>query len=419
MPRKILLISHTEDSLHIHPAGIGEIAHSAKFQRVLEKAGRDVVRQDLYSLFASFAEYESLAQLNYALAEKGHSLLEVKNIYQGVYDSVARQQADVIFLLTWCWGVAALLGCSIHRLCPTITKLYTFLSNEKICTPLYAESDLLVTESLLANQRGMTYGIPAWKLIYVPHQYPEEIDAIEPDRKYLERLAQKNAKVMKRGKESVIVGMVSRLEPRKNCGFALTAAAALAEKGRDFIFILKGNFPETITSLPSEMEFLKRQPWFFWDPDPTPFPQVLREIATFDVCVQLSGYEGASNTIVECMALGKPTVILEGSTNPYLFKEGALFVKPSGSLVAGHMPYHVPDETCLVETIDAFILDKELRLEWGRRAKKMAEARFHPRIAADRLPLLLTAAKEYRQGNFHLRSAIETLYQKDCEAYGI
>lgn len=418
----VVLISHTEASKVVHPSGIGEIAHSAKFQAVFQKYFKiHPIRLDLYELFGNFHAYETLAELNYSLAEAGNSLLTIENnpMYRDILLKLKTMNPDTLFLLTWCWGIAALFGVGVHHLCPTIAKLYVFHEKEKIALPLYEKSDLLVTESLLANKRGLSEGISPWKMVYMPHQFPENIEKIKPDHSYLIQLAKKNGKSLSLNSTPVIVGIISKLEPRKNCGYALNALAKLATKLGNFLVVLKGNFAYEPECFPPEWELLKREPWFLWDPEPAPFPQVLSQYAVFDLCLQLSGAEGASNTVVELLALGKPVIALEGTTNPYLFKGGALFVKSQKRMTVGKIPYQIPDEKSLEETIESLLTNPQLRKQWGEQAQKIAFTRFHPSNTSERIPLVLTAAKEYRAGNFSLKTQIERLYEKDCKLYGI
>lgn len=417
----ILIIGHTEASLKVHPAGLGENVHGAKLQSSLSLAlKKEVERLDLYDLFGNFDAYETLALLNYALAQEGNVLIEKSGpLYESIYKQIEKKKPDVMLFLTWNWGTAALFGTGIHRLCPVVSKLYAFHSNEIVMPSLYAKSDLIVTESLLGNQRGIAYGIPASKMLYLPHTYPSTIDTIPPDPTYLERLAHLNGKQIKRGPQTVVIGIASRLQARKNCGYVLTALAKLFAAGRDFLCVLKGDVEGSSPAFSEAMEVLQKQPWFLWDRENTPFPDVLRQYAAFDLCVNLSGYEGASNTVVEMLALGKPVLVLDGTTNPYLFKEGAYFIKAQEELVLGAMPYQVPDEKDLYETLDAFIQDPALRLEWSKRAKKVAEKRFSPERMQKRLSLVIEAAKEYRENNFRLQTEIERLYHEECALYGV
>lgn len=406
------MLSHTQASLKYHPGGIGEIVHSAKFEQILKQKAA-VERRDIYEMFEDFEKYEALAQLNYALAEADQSLLEMHEhpFYRDIFKKVLYKQPDLICLLTWCWGTAAFFGIGIHRICPIVAKLYAFQEKERVILPLYEKSTLLLTESLLANQRGIFYGIPPSKILYIPHQFPREIEKIKPDLSYIERLAKKNGKILP-SKPLVIIGMIGNFEPRKNFGYVLNALAKLAARGLLFLLIWKGTW--SLSPFPKEIEILKEQPWFLWDSDPTPFPRVLREYATFDLCVQLSGYEGASNVVVELLALGKPVLVLDGTTNPYLFKEGAFFVKRQEELKGIGMPYQVPDEAHLEETLEMFIKDKSLRETWGRKGKQVAFKRFHPDEASNRLSLLMKSAQ-----GINVKEEIETLYHKDYENYGL
>lgn len=417
--KNILLISHSEFSRDIHPFGIGEIAHSQKMLSLFHEMGfQKSKRLDLYEIFENFSEdFEPAALMNVSLAEQNQEMVEGMVHYESVLKTLEREIPDILLVLTWCYGIGALASTGIFQKYPTITKLYAFHEKEQVFPALYASSDLIVTESLLGNLKGIDYGIPAGKMVYLPHHFSLETEGVKKDDAILHAIAAKNGKIFERKEKTVVIGISSRLELRKNCGFAIEAVRTLVKKGYDCVLVLKGNFPAPPIQMPVEMEKLLEESWFFWDREPTCFPEILTLYACWDICLQLSGCEGASNTVVECLALGKPVLVLNGTTNPYLFRGGACFVKTAGMDLSNSLPYCIPDQKDLISVLERFVDSASLREEWGEKGKKFAYQRFHPSRCKERLPLIAEAALTFRSNDMSLEKEIESLFKKDCEEY--
>ena len=212
--------------------------------------------------------------------------------------------------------------------------------------------------------------------------------------------------MIKKKKKKRIIGTVSRLEYGKNAEFAIEAVRRLVEKGHDVILYLKGDFPE-ITPYPGYkpllIEMLKsyeNEEWLVWDRKWTPFPDVLEEYAQFDVLLHPSGAEGGSHVVVECLGLGIPCVVLNCTTNPYLFKGVATFVETTGKMQPAQLSFYIPDIHDLVNQ-----LEKDLPPP----NPTLVQERFHPDIARARIPLLFERDQE----------KIAALYQEDCKIYGL
>lgn len=419
---KTLILSHTEFSRQFHKGGIGEIANSAKLALLMQQMGYRVDPiVDIYDLCGEPTNklYRDLAQINLDLAELGHPLLENCELPEAkmIFQKVELHSPQTIFILSWHWTLAGLFATGIQRICPTVGKFYVYHKNQRVLSELYAPMDFLITESLLANLKGVEYGIAPWKMIYLPHHFPQSIERFKPDRKHLEKVAWNRKKTLKISENTLIVGMVSRLSIRKNCSYLFDAVAKLVEEGHDILLVVKGDFDGKQPLLKEKMAPYLQEPWFLWDPTYTPFPQVVSLYRTFDLFVNLSGREGASNTVVEMLSLGIPTVVLDGTTNPYLFKGGALFVKNDGTVHHEGYPFQAPDEEALLETLRSLIESPTLRKEWQRRAKTVACQRFHPDVTLKRLPLIFERLSS-RGEDKACRAKVENLYQTDLALYG-
>ncbi|MFZ0565471.1 MAG: glycosyltransferase [Chlamydiales bacterium] len=421
---KVLILSHTEFSRQFHPGGVGEIVNTAKLSRLMKEMGYPVdPTLDIYTVYGepNDQSYRNLATLNLDLAELGYPLLELGH-YEGaqkIFQRVEQLHPDLIFILSWNNALATFFATGIQKLSPIVSKLYIFEESEEVFVSLYAPSDLLVTECLLANQKGIEAGLPPWKMIYLPHHFPQEIKQIKADRNYLEGVAKANNKPLLRSNKTVVIGMVSRLAYRKNCSYVFEAVSKLVQKGYDLILVIKGNYDGAQPVLEKEIARYQKEPWFLWDKSYTPFPKALAEYQTFDLFVHLSGREGGSNTVVEMLALGIATVVLDGTTNPFLFKGGALFCPSDEKLRPPQFPFQAPDRQALLELLEALVESEELRKEWQKKGQTVAYQRFHPDLTRERLPLIFDAAFSYRKKERHMIKAIEALYASDCERYAM
>jgi len=377
-------------------SGMGEKTLALKMQKAITQAGyHSFPIVDILEFLGE--DYESLAQLNYDLASHEHSLLDdlkEKHLEGG----------DLLLILSWCFSVAALLATGIHKKQPTAIKLFAHHPNERIIKKLYEPANLIITESLLANERALTYGFDPAKVLYLPHTYPAECADFTANRNYVQRLAQEQGKSV--GKNTQVIGCVGRLEYGKNYEFAVEAVRRLFIQKKDVLLVLKGDFSTTSPYPDYQPLFTKmlhayaHEPWLLWDRTSTPFPQVLEEYASFDLLLHPSGAEGGSHVVVECLGLGKPVIVLDCSTNPYLFKDLAIFVQTTGEMRPGQLCFYVPDMDHLCQ-----VLSRELKVP----DPAQVEARFHERVLAARIPLLFEPEAD----------TIKKLYAEDRKLYSI
>lgn len=371
--KSALILGHTT-------SGMGERVLAYKMQRLIKEAGFTVSPTlDIFELLGE-ARYEQFATLNYDLADGEYDLLE------GL-ESLVCPSADILLILSWCFSLAALFATNVHHKRRTVAKLFAHHPHERILPKLYAPADLLISESLLANERGAVYGIDPGKMLYLPHCFLEH-----------------PIQGKKRERKKRVIGTVARLEYGKNCEFAIEAVRRLVEKGHDVVLYLKGDFPQEspypdYKPLLSEMlEVYQHEEWLIWDREATPFPEVLETYATFDLLLHPSGAEGGSHVVVEALGLGIPCMVLDCSTNPYLFKGLATFVRTTGEMRPAQVPFYVPDLNDLVD---------KLGKQWLPPDQARVHERFHPDVARERIELLFDPDPE----------KIIALYEDDCKIY--
>lgn len=423
--KNLLFLSHTISTFKYAKGGTGEISNTTKLKRLLDlnhTVTSEIV--DIYSLFGGIEGiYHSLASLNYGLARMGEPLLEETKLkgVETILKTIDAYKADVCFLLSLNWSVAAISFLGIQKKMPLITKLYVHHENEKIPTSLYEPSTLLLTESLLASKKAVSSGIPPSKIIFFPNHYPKEIEEITSHKNHIEKLAEEQKKQTDFSKVPVI-GIVSRLQYGKNVEFALDALEKLANEGEKFCVLLKGSFdPDTFYTnyqekLKHKVTTLSQKSWFIWDDSFTPFPEVLDEYASIDILIHLSGSEAGSNIIAEFMGMGRPVIILDASTNPSLYSEGAIFVKSEGFVREALLPFATPEPKDLYEKLKSLIRDKKVREHFGKKALSVAKARFAPERTLSRMPLILEAAETffYKKPKVdRVKKEITELYEKD------
>jgi glycosyltransferase involved in cell wall biosynthesis len=328
---------------------------------------------DIPTLFSG--GYEKWAQLNWDLIEQGYEpIMGAESFF---FPKNGRP-----LILSWDFGIAAMLSTDLFRSHSVVTKAYAHHPNQILQTRLHDYSQLIVTESLLASELLFKKGYE--NVLYLPHAYTHVPKSC---RAYLRALAKRLRKPLP--SNAPVIGCISRLDYWKNLPYVIEVLHQL-EKDHSFIFVLKGDRPSHPTYLEYENELVEKlenlnaRPWFFWDRTWTPYPHIVNIFPSFDFCVQLSGAEGASNTIVELLAAGIPTLALRASTNPYLFEGAVRWVEAEPNLVAAQLPFAVPQLESIKENILAFF-DASERKGYALRAKKLALLRFHPQNLKQRL----------------------------------
>lgn len=432
MPNPILLLSHGKPSKEYLGIVRGEMSNTERFKTLLIEGGYPhTISKDIFEIFGGdvHALYEPLAELNVELARGGFAMLDETALPHAldVRDTILKTNPEFLFILSWAWSGAALYATGIHKHCPVASKLYVHHENETVIAPLYEAHTLLLTESLLANQRAIAQGIAPWKMIHLPHHYPPQVKEVKPSRAYVEKLHERLKKTRPLKKETVVIGSISRLEFGKNIEFSLQIVEKLYEEGIDVVFVLKGGYEE-YTPYPIYRDWLKEvvdslqdKPWFLWDQEPTPHSAIFDVFSSFDLFLHLSGAEAGSNVVVEALALGLPTVIVDGTTNPSLFRGGACFVDHDGQMPQDLLhPFRVPEKEDLYRKVKELVTSNKSRKQLSINALNVAQARFCPERTLERLPLIFKALKAYHSQSSScdlIKKEVEELYEQDLRRY--
>lgn len=424
----ILVLGHGEPTKNQLCSLRGDIGATTKFLHLLNLGNYPAHSLDILELFnQSSSLYYSLSSLNYELALSGHGLIEESHFpeIKTVLNRLLSTDCQHVIVFSWLASLMAVLGTGVHKQKALISKAFTLQENETIHPNLYNKCDLLITESLLTNKKIIESGIPPWKTLLLPHfAFIEEKEPL-PSRDYAEKVAFKKKPFTP---ETLILGTVCRVEAGKNCEFILEAVKKLTDEGYPLLFILKGglenhsNAPIYRDWLANLLESLQEESWFIWDPDPTPIHEIHTIYASFDIFIHLSGSEGGSNAIVEALSQGLPSLILDASTNPSLFKNGAYFVKNAGFSHPNFFPsFLLPDREDLYEKLKNLVTDAALRKHWSECGRRISAERFSKKEGLQRIPLMLKASQLYHSntGCDSIKKEVEERYVQDCALFGI
>ncbi len=442
---RICLIGHSDYSLKIRSKDLtlpfGEVNNAKKLQRVLKEVKIPVTEVlDIYELFEiedmndeRGTLFQEMLSTNISLATSGIDFITdfqnslSKTFRKNIQRKLSDHKKNVIFFLTWAGKGLSMLSTGIQNDYPIIGKEDSFIKASNLLEPFpmekYArEVQVLTSESLLGAVNCNLYGIPLDKFMYLPNLAPSECEALgkrtiqekrEFKVEYIKKLAQVNQKKVLFDSDTFIIGCPTRLVRRKNVDMLIFALAEVHKRHPNILFVLKGDMDSEfdIFSLYSEKLYqlllsAQEEPWFLWDRSLTPYPEVLKIYSTFDLCTLLSGAELGSNTAVEVCSLGIPTLLLDASVNPYLYKGMAEFVKANGVCNATWI-YQQPNMLDLELKLEELIENPDKRKELADRSQKLAHKRFGKQQLLKRIPLMATAAWSF----FHKESASKEFHQ--------
>jgi glycosyltransferase involved in cell wall biosynthesis len=162
------------------------------------------------------------------------------------------------------------------------------------------------------------------------------------------------------GFSGVIIGNAGRLTPQKSQIDLIKAAALLKERSLDFKILIagSGDLQEQLQHAINSYKVTDKVTLIGFVRD---MPRFLSNI---DVFVLTSHWEGFGYVLVESMALGKPLVAYQVSSNPEIIEDGA-----NGFLCT----INIKD---LAAKMEQLILDAELRQIMGEKGRKIAGERF-------------------------------------------
>ncbi|MEH1798149.1 MAG: glycosyltransferase [Nostoc sp.] len=164
-------------------------------------------------------------------------------------------------------------------------------------------ADLIIVNSYAGRAYYLTNGFPANKMTVIPNGI--DIELFKPDQ---------GARIKVRNlwgisEDTILLGLVGRLDIRKDHPTFLRAAALLSEERRDVRFVCVGsgseNYARELYELADELGISNRVIWVKARADMSAIYN------TLDIVVSSSYTEGFPNVIGEAMACGIPCVVTD------------------------------------------------------------------------------------------------------------
>lgn len=185
-------------------------------------------------------------------------------------------------------------------------------------------ADLIVVNSHAGKAYHLTHGFPSDKMVVIPNGLDTE--RFQPD-------SEARAKVRAEweiSENTILIGLVGRLDPMKDHPNFLRAAALMCEERQDVRFVCVGTGPKNyagkLYELASELNISEQVIWAGARPD-------MRAVYNaIDIATSSSAYgEGFANVIGEAMACGVPCVVTDVGDSKFIVGDAGVVVAPSNS----------------------------------------------------------------------------------------
>lgn len=198
---------------------------------------------------------------------------------------------------------------------------------ERFLSPL---ADLIIVNSHVAMGDHIEQGFPAHKMIVIPNGIDTE--KFKPDCEARLKFREEWGI----GADTLLIGLVARLDPMKDHQSFLQAAALLSRQRQDVRFICVGAGPEDYAKqLYRLADELGIGDMVIWTGPYANMPAVYNGL---DIATSTSCYgEGFSNAIGEAMACGVPCVVTDVGDSAWIVGDSGVVVEPNNpeALAAG------------------------------------------------------------------------------------
>ncbi|MFR9617020.1 MAG: glycosyltransferase family 4 protein [Rikenellaceae bacterium] len=161
-----------------------------------------------------------------------------------------------------------------------------------------------------------------------------------------------NRSELKIPKSATIAIMVARFVSGKNQALVIEAISKIPNLY--LILVGTGTTLDSCKSLANQLNITNRVKFVGYSSEPEKF------INISDICILSTNHEGFGISVVECMAMQKPTIVSDIKILRDLFQDSILYAKP-----------HSVDSLC--NQIMSLINDKEYSKEMGNKALKQAQ----------------------------------------------
>ena len=221
--------------------------------------------------------------------------------------------------------------------------------------------DLIIVNSHAGQAYQLAHGFPADKMVVIPNGIDTEKFKPNP-----------NARTKIRSEwgipaNTILVGLVGRLDPMKDHPTFLKAAALLCQVRQDVLFVCIGggleNYAREMHQLANQLEISEKVIWAGARAD------VADVYNALDIAVSSSSYgEGFPNVIGEAMACGVPCVATDVGDSAWIVGDTGIIVPPKNpeELVAGWL-------TCMERDKNKFGLQVRSRISENFSVKHLVE----------------------------------------------
>ncbi|MEG4320539.1 MULTISPECIES: glycosyltransferase [unclassified Microcoleus] len=185
-------------------------------------------------------------------------------------------------------------------------------------------ADSIIVNSHAGKTYYLTHGFPSDKMVVIPNGL--DTKRFQPD-------SEARAKVRaewKISENTILIGLVGRLNPMKDHPNFLKAAALICKQRQDVHFVCVGtgleNYAQELYELTSKLGINERVIWAGARPD---MPAVHNAL---DIATSASAYgEGFANVIGEAMACGVPCVVTDVGDSKWIVGDAGVVVAPSNA----------------------------------------------------------------------------------------
>ncbi|MDZ8050455.1 MAG: glycosyltransferase [Aulosira sp. ZfuVER01] len=185
-------------------------------------------------------------------------------------------------------------------------------------------SDLIVFNSHAGKDYYLDHGVPANKIMVIPNGIDTECFKPDPESRAKVRLEWGIPE------NTILIGLVGRLDPRKDHPTFLRAAALLCQEIQDLRFVCVGGtknqaqelYQQELYQLTEELGISERVIWAGARAD---MPAVHNAL---DISVSSSYTEGFPNVIGEAMSCGVPCVVTDVGDSAWIVGDSSLIVAP-------------------------------------------------------------------------------------------
>lgn len=185
-------------------------------------------------------------------------------------------------------------------------------------------ADLIIVNSHAGRTYSLTKGYPADKMVVIPNGIDTEY--FKPDREARARVRAE----WKISVDTLLLGVVGRLDPMKDYPNFLKAAALLCQERKNLVFVCVGKGPEDyareLQQLTAQLNLSEKVIWAGTRAD---MPAVYNAL---DIYVSASAYgEGFSNALGEAMACGLPCIVTDVGDSAWIVGDTGVIVPPKNS----------------------------------------------------------------------------------------